>query len=131
MRLYYDISKLNNISEVFIDGFIFTKSFDNGEESEITLLGDYAECTDKGGRWKGMYFDETPDALNDNVMCLYQNIKSLLEAGYEVTNCIFAGNYDDDEDISFNIDGIELVVGNKFEEKRLYLLTNPITIQNH
>ena len=78
-----------------------------------------------------MYFDETPDALNDNVMCLYQNIKSLLEAGYEVTNCIFAGNYDDDEDISFNIDGIELVVGNKFEEKRLYLLSSPITIQNH
>lgn len=24
MRLYYDISKLDNISEVFIDGFIFT-----------------------------------------------------------------------------------------------------------
>lgn len=131
MRLYYNISKLDNISQVFIDGFIFTKRFDNREESQITLFGDYVESTDKGGRWKGMYFDETPDALNDNNMCLYQNIKSLLEAGYKVTNCIFAGNYDDDEDISFNIDGIELVVGNKFEEKRLYLLTNSITIQNY
>ena len=131
MRLYYDISKLNNISEVFIDGFIFTKRFDNGEESEITLLGDYVESTDESGRWKGMYFDETPDALNDNNMCLYEIIKSLLETGYEITNCIFAGNYDDDEDISFNIDSIELVVGNKFEEKSLHLLTNSITIQNH
>ena len=131
MRLYYDISKLNNISEVFIDGFIFTKRFDNGEESEITLLGDYVESTDESGRWKGMYFDETPDALNNNNMCLYEIIKSLLETGYEVTNCIFAGNYDDEEDISFQIDSIELVVGNKFEEKRLYLLTDSITIQNH
>lgn len=131
MRLYYDISKLDNISEIFIDGFIFTKRFDNGEESEITLLGDYVESTDESGRWKGMYFDETPDALNDNNMCLYQIVKSLLETGYEVTNCIFAGNYDDDEDISFNIDSIELVVGNKFEEKRLHLLSSPITIQNH
>lgn len=131
MRLYYDISKLNNISEVFIDGFIFTKRFDNGEESEITLLGDYVESTDESGRWKGMYFDETPDVLNNNNMCLYEIIKSLLETGYEVTNCIFAGNYDDEEDISFQIDSIELVVGNKFEEKRLYLLTDSITIQNH
>ena len=131
MRLYYDISKLNNISEVFIDGFIFTKRFDNGEESEITLLGDYVESTDESGRWKGMYFDETPDALNDNNMCLYEIIKSLLETGYEITNCIFAGNYDDEEDISFQIDSIELVVGNKFEEKRLHLLTDSITIQNH
>lgn len=131
MRLYYNISKLDNISEVFIDGFIFTKRFDNGEESEITLFGDYAESTNEGGRWKGMYFDETPDAINDNVMCLYQIIKSLLETGYEVTNCIFAGDYDDDEDISFNIDSIELVVGNKFEEKRLQLLTDSIKIQNH
>lgn len=131
MRLYYDISKLDNISEVFIDGFIFTKRFDNGEESEITLLGDYVESTDKSGRWKGMYFDETPDALNDNVMCLYQIVKSLLETGYEVTNCIFTGNYDNDEDVSFNVDNIELVVSNKFEEKRLHLLTDSITIQNH
>lgn len=131
MRLYYDISKLNNISEVFIDGFIFTKRFDNGEESEITLLGDYVESTDESGRWKGMYFDETPDALNDNNMCLYEIIKSLLETGYAITNCIFAGNYDDEEDISFQIDSIELVVGNKFEEKRLHLLTDSITIQNH
>lgn len=131
MRLYYNISKLDNISEVFIDGFIFTKRFDNGEESEITLLGDYVESTDESGRWKGMYFDETPDALNDNNMCLYEIIKSLLETGYEITNCIFAGNYDDEEDISFQIDSIELVVGNKFEEKRLHLLTNSLTIQNH
>lgn len=131
MRLYYDISKLNNISEVFIDGFIFTKRFDNGEESEIILLSDYVESTDESGRWKGVYFDATPDALNDNAMCLYQIVKSLLETGYEVTNCIFAGNYDDDEDISFNVDNIELVVGNKFEEKRLHLLTDSITIQNH
>lgn len=131
MRLYYDISKLNNISEVFIDGFIFTKRFDNGEESEIILLGDYVEGTDESGRWKGVYFDATPDALNDNVMCLYQIVKSLLETGYEVTNCIFSGNYDDDEDISFNVDNIELVVGDKFEEKGLRLLTDSITIQNH
>lgn len=131
MRLYYDISKLNNISEVFIDGFIFTKRFDNGEESEIILLGDYVEGTDESGRWKGVYFDATPDALNDNAMCLYQIVKSLLETGYEVTNCIFSGNYDDDEDISFNVDNIELVVGDKFEEKGLRLLTDSITIQNH
>ena len=131
MRLYYDISKLNNISEVFIDGFIFTKRFDNGEESEIILLGDYVESTDESGRWKEVYFDATPDALNDNAICLYQIVKSLLETGYEVTNCIFAGNYDNVENISFNVDNIELVVGNKFEEKRLHLLTNSITIQNH
>lgn len=126
MRLYYKTSNLKNIRDLYIDGFILTY-----EDNEVTLMGDYTESTDEGGCWKGMYFDETPDALNDNNMCLYQNIKSLLEAGYKVTNCIFAGNYDGNEDISFNIDGIEVVVGNKFEEKRLYLLTNSITIQNH
>lgn len=126
MKLYYKTSNLKNIRNLYIDGFILTY-----EDNEATLMGDYTESTDSSGRWKGLYIEGVPDVLNENQGSLYQNIKTLLEAGYKVTNCIFAGNYDDDEDISFNIDGIELVVGNKFEEKRLYLLANPITIQNH
>lgn len=131
MRLYYDTSNLKNISELYINGFIFTKRFDDGEECERILLSDYAESTDEGGRWKGMHFDGYSDALNNNNRCLYQIVKSSLEGGYEITNCIFAGNYDDNEDISFDVDSIELVIGDKFEERRLFLLSKPITVQNH